>query len=106
MKRVVLFCALFSLIHIYSSPVYIFKNQIDIKGTAFITDSLPSVLTKNHADLLESRLRNEAILRFGTHQLPDNVKDWEKYRSGLRKNIIQKTGLIVNHDLPLDMKET
>ncbi len=106
MKRVVLFCALFSIIHIYSSPVYRFKNQNDSKGSTLLTDSLPSVLTKNHADLLESRLRNDAILRFGTHQLPDNVKDWEKYRSELRKNIIQKMGLIVDHDLPLDIRET
>jgi hypothetical protein len=72
----------------------------------FITDSLPSVLTRNHADLLESRLRSQAILKFGTHQLPDNAKEWETYRLGLRKNIIQKTGLIINHDLPLDIKET
>ena len=106
MKRVVLFCALFSIIHIYSSPVYRFKNQNDSKGSTLLTDSLPSVLPKNRADLLESRLRNEAILRFGTHQLPDNVKDWEKYRSDLRKNIIQKMGLTVHHDLPLDMRVT
>ncbi|NQV76668.1 MAG: acetylxylan esterase [Bacteroidetes bacterium] len=70
------------------------------------SDSLPSVLTKNHADLLESRLRNQAILQFGTHQLPNNLKEWEVYRSDLRKKIIQKTGLIVNQDLPLDIKET
>ena len=71
-----------------------------------ISDSLPSVLTKNHADLIESRLRNQAVLKFGTHQLPDNLQDWDKYRNALKNNIIQKTGLIVNHELPLDIKET
>ena len=71
-----------------------------------VRDTLPDVLTMNHADLIESRLRNEAIIKFGTHQLPDNPEDWVKYRTNLRKTIIQKTGLIVNHSLPLDIKET
>lgn len=69
-------------------------------------DSLPFVLTRNHADLIESRLRAQAILRFPTHQLPDNRLDWNKYRTDLKNTIIQKTGLIVNHDLPLNIKET
>ena len=109
MKRLILFCVLISIVHIHSSPIRVnsqFNNTNSSKWSNLISDSLPSVLTKNHADLLESRLRNQAVLQFGSHQLPDNVKEWEKYRVRLRKNIIQKTGLIVNHDLPLDMKET
>ncbi|MGV3687111.1 MAG: dienelactone hydrolase family protein [Daejeonella sp.] len=71
-----------------------------------MADSLPSVLPKNHADLVESRLRNQAILKFGTHQLPDNLKDWEKYRDRLRAQIIDKAGVVFNPKLPLNMKET
>lgn len=106
MKKLILFCLIFSIGHVYAYSASLSNlNRIheDINSVA---DSLPDVLTKNHADLLESRLRNEAIIKFGTHQLPDNPEDWVKYRTNLRKTIIQKTGLIVNQSLPLDIKET
>lgn len=79
---------------------------INNKQSFSAADSLPLVLTRNHADLVESRLRAQAILRFPTHQLPDNRRDWNKYRTDLKNTIIQKTGLIVNHDLPLNIRET
>jgi hypothetical protein len=69
-------------------------------------DSLPLVLTTNHADLIESRLRNQAVLKFGAHQIPENLLDLDKYRTWLKNSIIQNTGLVVNHTLPLNIKET
>jgi len=71
-----------------------------------ITDSLPTVLAKNHADLIASKLRFDAALRFGEHRLPENLKDWEKYRLQLKTMIIKKAGVIVDHKLPLNIKET
>ena len=106
MKRLILLCLLFSIEHFcaYSAS---FSNSTRIyRDINLVVDSLPDVLTKNHADLLESRLRNEAMIRFGTHQLPVKLQDWDKYRANLRKTIIQKTGLSVNHNLPLNIKET
>ena len=82
------------------------SGTVNLQGLPSIADSLPSVLPENHADLVESRLRNEAIVKFGTHQLPDNLKDWEKYRDRLRANIIDKAGVVFNPKLPLSMKET
>jgi hypothetical protein len=70
------------------------------------SDSLPAVLSKNHSDLIKSRLRLEAGLKFEEHQLPENLKDWEKYREKLRNEIITKAGVIINHNLPLNIKET
>ena len=70
------------------------------------SDSLPDVLPKNHADLIESKLRLEAALKFGEHQLPDNPKDWETYRVNLKKEILKKTGVVIDHKLPLNIKET
>jgi N-acetyl-beta-hexosaminidase len=70
------------------------------------TDSLPDVFPGEHADLIFSHMRNEASLRFAAQQLPDNLSDWEEYKSELRKTIIEKSGLKINHTLPLDMKET
>src|SRR5450759_1605544 len=70
------------------------------------TDSLPSILPKNHADLIESKLRLEAVLKFGEHQLPDNLKEWEPYRVQLKNEIIKKAGVVIDHKLPLNIKET
>lgn len=49
------------------------------------SDSLPLVISKNHNDIIESRLRHEAELRFASLRLPDNVSDWEKYRNRTEK---------------------
>lgn len=71
-----------------------------------VTDSLPAVLTKNHADLVESRLRHQAVMKFGLHQVPNNLKEWESYQAQLKNKIIQKAGVIIDPKLPLNMKET
>ena len=88
-----------------------------LKGSSLLTenplelqteksDSLPSVLNKNHGDLIESKLRLEALLRFGEHQLPDNRQEWELYRVKLKNEIIKKSSVLFNHELPLNIKET
>src|SRR2546423_1354607 len=69
-------------------------------------DSLPNVLTENHEDLVGSRLKNEAFLRFVQHQLPKTKREWENYRSHLREEIIRKAGVTINHELPLNYQET
>lgn len=106
MKKLLLLCLLLSIGHVYAYSTGLTNSKRLCGEINFVSDTLPDVLTNNHADLLESRLRNEAIIKFGMHQLPDNPEDWVKYRTNLRKTIIQKTGLIVNHSLPLDIKET
>ncbi|MEP7257648.1 MAG: acetylxylan esterase, partial [Flavitalea sp.] len=70
-----------------------------------ITDSLPLALSANHSDLVYGRFRQEAAMRFAVNRLPGNVKDWDKYRAELRKEIIKKTGAIINHELPIDIKK-
>src|SRR5690554_4639900 len=69
-------------------------------------DTLPLVLPENKSDLVESNLRNEAFVKFATHQLPDNLEEWDEYKTKLRKTIIEKTGVYIDHQLPVDMKET
>jgi hypothetical protein len=81
-------------------------QEIQISYKEVNTDSLPSVLTKNSGDLIKSRLKNEAALRFGAHHLPNNMKDWKEYRRELREKIIQKAGVIIDPKLPLNIKET
>jgi hypothetical protein len=87
-----------------------FSYGFTVGDTPFLrnetSDSLPSVTPKFHAFLLESKLRNQALLKFAEHQLPDNVKEWELYRAQVKNEIIKKAGVIINHKLPLNTKET
>ena len=71
-----------------------------------VTDTLPKVFPKNHADFIAGKLKLDAALGFGVNQLPGNLKDWEKRRAEIRNGIIKKTGVVINHGLALNMKET
>jgi hypothetical protein len=110
MLRLILLFLLFPVIYIHSSPIGRIKAPINSRGvfykTAFSTDTLPTVLPNNHGDLLESRLRNEAVLSFGIHQLPDNIKEWKTLSRQLKNMIIEKAGVVIDHKLPLDIRET
>ena len=69
-------------------------------------DSLPFVFSKNHADLISAKLKFDAALKFTVNQLPDNLKDWEIYRAQLKKDLLARTGVLINHNLPLNVKVT
>ena len=70
------------------------------------TNPLPSVLPENRSDLIKSKFRQEAAMRFSVLQLPDNLNDWEKFRVQLKEEVLKKTGAVIQHDLPLNIKET
>jgi len=110
MQRLMLLFLLVPVIYIHVSLVGKIRYQVYAGSvsdkTAFVTDSLPAVLTNNHADLIESRLRNQGVLNFGIHQLPDNIKEWNALRLQLKKLIIEKAGVVIDHKLPLDIRET
>ncbi len=67
---------------------------------------LPLVLPENRSDLATSRLRQEAMVKFMIHQLPSNIKDWEPYKANVREQIIKKSGIIIDHNLPIDLRVT
>jgi hypothetical protein len=67
---------------------------------------LPHVLPLNHSDLVAAKLKLEASLKFGEHMLPENLPEWETYRKQLKNEIINKAGVIIDHELPLNIKET
>ena len=50
---------------------------VSSKKTNAMIDSLPAVFTKNHSDLIESKLRNEAVPNFARHQLPKKKEEWD-----------------------------
>ena len=80
-------------------------DRHDIKKIRLISDSLPKVFPKNHVDLIAGKLRLDAALGFGVNQLPGNMKDWEIHKAQLKNEIIKKTGVVINHNLALNMKE-
>ncbi|MEJ7830967.1 MAG: acetylxylan esterase [Segetibacter sp.] len=70
------------------------------------TDTLPNVFNENQGRLIESKLRQEAVLKFALHEVPTTKKELETLRVGLKNEIINKTGALVNQKLPLNLKET
>ncbi len=96
---IIIVLSIFSLIHC-NSP----KENKDLNLS--VSDSLPQILPGNHDDLIYNRIKNEAAIKFSTNQLPCNLKDWELYKADLKNEIIQKTGIKINHELALNMKET
>lgn len=67
---------------------------------------LPLVLAENHTNLINSRLRFEAATLSALQKLPGSKKDWLHYRTELKKEIIKRTGIVFDPNLPLDLKET
>ncbi len=105
MRRIIIVCAGVFALNTHLNAVNTLLEDRLISATEN-SDSLPVVLPKNQADLIESKLRLEAKLKFSEHQLPNNLKDWEKYRVHLKNEIIKKAGVVVDHKLPLNIKET
>lgn len=105
MKKILIICICISASYTLFSGTGTFRNNLP-SYSAETNDSLPSVIPKYHAFLIESKLRHEALLKFAEHQLPDNAKDWEIYRANIKKNIIKKAGVVIDHKLALNTKET
>src|SRR3954469_7901147 len=83
-----------------SGPVH------DASRMSIVYDSLPLVLGNNRADLLNQQLRQEAALRYEENQLPSNRNEWNTYSKNLRDEIIKKAAVIIDHQLPFNLRET
>ena len=106
MKRVfIIYLFVFAIDSQLSSINSVSKEQLSTYRIES-PDSLPTVLTSYHADLIAVKLRHEALLKFGEHQLPNNLKDWESYRLKLKNEIIKKAGVHIDHNLPLNIRES
>lgn len=75
-------------------------------GTDERTDTLPDVFPVNHSDLNSLRLKLDAARLFNENQLPDTKAEWIIHREKLISEIIRRTGVVINHELPLNLKET
>lgn len=106
MHIIILFCRSLILYTLISALWNLKPDQSANHRVISASDSLPSVFTGGHPDILGIKLKHEAVMKFAEFQLPDKQEEWESYRIKLRNEIIKKTGVIINHDLPLNVKET
>ena len=100
------FTSVLAYAFIFFNAPAVAQNSIDTSGIGKSTGILPNVFTEAHGDLVESKLREEAILRFALLQLPHTENEWDKYKTSLKNEIIKKTGALVHQDLPLNLIET
>jgi len=100
------FTSVLAYAFIFFNAPAVAQNSIDTSGIGKSTGILPNVFTEAHGDLVESKLRQEAILRFALLQLPHTENEWDKYKTSLKNEIIKKTGALVHQDLPLNLIET
>jgi hypothetical protein len=110
MKQKLIFCLILITCSFFISGCRNTGTKNDKKtrqsGMNITTDSLPNVFIGNHTDFVAGRLKNEACLRFIRFQLPDTRQEWESFRVNLKSQILDKAGISIDHELPLDMKET
>src|SRR5665648_67310 len=105
MKRIIILCIGFITLNTHLNGINA-PLEDQFAFPAENTDSLPAVLTKNHADLIESKLRLDAVMKFPEHQLPQNLSEWEQFRVKLKNEILKKARVAIDHKLPLNIKET
>ena len=79
------------------------QNQV---GLTEDKNQLPNVLSDQKLDLIALSLKFQAGQYFALQQLPEKKEDWEIYRKSLKHEIIGKTGMVINHDLPFNTIET
>ena len=70
-----------------------------------VTDNYPDVF-RGRSELTDLNLKHEASYRFAVNQIPQTLDEVEAYKVNLRNSIIQKAGIIVDHELPLNYEET
>lgn len=69
-------------------------------------DSLPAVLVEGSADILGSSMKQKARVKYATYQLPEGLEEWERKKAQIYRQVIINSRLEIDHDLPLDMRET
>lgn len=81
-------------------------NEKKINHRQEAIETIPEIFPKHHDDLIYSKTRHDALMKFSIHKLPGNLNDWEKQKSILKEAISAKTGFSIDHKLPLNVKES
>ncbi len=67
---------------------------------------LPAVFGKDQPDLISTGAKENAAFYSRLHQIPSTLTEWKAYRTKLISEIRQKSGVFIDHRLPLDYRET
>jgi len=67
-------------------------------------ESLPRVFDVPD-DIIGHMLIKEADIAASAQKLPEHKDKWEEHRIQLKQTVLEKTGVIIDHQLPLDTKE-
>src|SRR5665811_19568 len=87
------------LIGLFLSSTVIFATgspNDNVGYTPNPADSLPDILGDNRADLVFNNLRSQAVLKSTTHQLPEDLEEWEALKKELREKILKNSGIKVD----------
>lgn len=93
---------LISLLNLLS-PKY---NSEALRHSEVITDTIPPIVFTEKADAIAAALNLEAALRYNTLKIPADRATWEKRKRDLRDRIWKAAGVVVDHNLSLDYRET
>src|SRR5690242_607948 len=101
MKTCFLACVGFIMLHL---RLFAMHPPIGVQAVknSNVEDTLPSIFSGIHEDFIAKNLREEAAAKFNEYQLPANPKEFETFKTNLRNKIIQKAGVVINHQLPLN----
>ena len=105
MKTCFLACVGFIMLHLQLFAMDLPTGMQAVKNS-YVKDTLPSILSTVHEDFIDKKLREEAATKFNAYQLPTDRKEFETFKTYLRGKIIQKAGVVINHQLPLNVRET
>ncbi|MDR6566908.1 dienelactone hydrolase family protein [Chitinophaga ginsengisegetis] len=67
---------------------------------------LPKVFSGERTDIIQQQLKQQAATAFQAQVLPATEREWTQRRRQLKTAILQSTGAVEDHKLPLQVKET
>ena len=87
-------------------PSKILCQVREVQANTIRQDSLSKVFSDNEVDFLLNLKKKNARNLFRQHKLPANLTEWECFRENLYKKVVEKAGIIFNHELPLNIQVT
>lgn len=81
-------------------------NSETPRHPVIVADTIPPIAFTEKADAISAALNLEAALRFNTLKVPSDRATWDKHRLDLRTRIWKAAGVAIDHNLPLDYRET
>lgn len=69
-------------------------------------EPLPKVFSGERTDIIQQQLKQQAATAYQSHVLPATAAGWDQQRKQLKAAVLASSGAVVDHNLPLQIKET